>query len=130
MFLEQEQGGNPITEAIRCFGLTEEDVDVDCREIRVEGELDLAVAGQLEEALERCEGKLMLIDLGACDFVDSTGIAVILRADRRAAGDGGRVVVHSPSHQVLRILTVTGLLDSGLVAESREAALAVAAPSA
>ena len=52
--------------------------------IAVGGELDLSVAGRLGEAIECCSGaKQILIDLEACDFIDSTGIAVIVRAHLR-----------------------------------------------
>jgi anti-anti-sigma factor len=107
------------------FRVSEREIDQGCREIRVEGELDLAVAGQLEDAIARCRGKQTLIDLEGCEFIDSTGIAVIVLAHREWAKDGGgRIVVHSPSDPVLRVLTVTGLTGVGLVFESREAALA------
>lgn len=105
------------------FQLTEvPSVDGD-RELRVEGELDLAVADQLQDALDGIEAKRVLIDLAACDFIDSTGIAVIVRADQRARKNGGRVAIHSPSVQVLRVLTLSGLTENGLVFENRDQAL-------
>lgn len=106
------------------FKVSEQEIAPGCREIRVEGELDLAVTDQLEEAIARCHDELTLINLDDCDFIDSTGIAVIVRAHRdRAADRGGRVVVHSPSAQVIRVLTTIGLMGTGLVFESREEAL-------
>jgi stage II sporulation protein AA (anti-sigma F factor antagonist) len=109
---------------MQSFHLSEREISSDCREIRVEGELDLAVAGRLEEAIARCRGKETLIDLAGCEFIDSTGIAVIVRAGRERARDGGgRLVVHSPTDQVLRVLEITGLTDIGLVFASRDEAL-------
>jgi anti-anti-sigma factor len=106
------------------FRVSEREVAPGCREIRIEGELDLAVADQLQEAIARCRGEQTLIDLADCDFIDSTGIAVIVRAHREWAEDGGgRLLVHSPCDQVLRILTITGLTGIGLVFESRVQAL-------
>jgi anti-anti-sigma factor len=106
------------------FHLSEREISSDCREIVVEGELDLAVAGQLEEAIARSHGEQTLIDLTDCEFIDSTGIAVIVRADRERSRDGGgRLVVHSPGDQVLRVLEITGLTGIGLVFASREEAL-------
>jgi anti-anti-sigma factor len=113
------------------FRVSEHEIGPGCREIRVEGELDSAVADRLQEAIERCQGDQTLIDLEDCEFIDSTGIAVIVRAHRERAEDGsGRMVVHSPSDQVLRIFTITGLTGIGLVFESREAALGPAAATA
>jgi anti-anti-sigma factor len=106
------------------FQVSEREIAPGCREIRVEGELDLAVADQLEEAIARCHGDQTVIDLADCEFIDSTGIAVIVRAHNEWAEDGGgRLVVHSARDQVLRILTTTGLTGIGLVFESRGQAL-------
>jgi anti-anti-sigma factor len=107
------------------FRISEREIGPGRREIRVVGELDLAVAEELVEAIARSRDEQTLIDLEDCEFIDSTGIAVIVRAHRERADDGGgRVVVHSPSPQVLRILTVTGLTGNGLVFESLDEALA------
>ena len=107
---------------MQTFRLIERDLGDGRREIRVEGELDLAVAEQLRESLARSEEELVVIDLAACEFLDSTGIAVIVQASRAAAEDGRRVIVHSPTAQVLRVLTITGLTSNGLVFASREEA--------
>jgi anti-sigma B factor antagonist len=110
---------------VPAFKLTERTFHPGCRQIRVEGELDLAVAGQLEDALARAaaECKEVLIGLEGCEFIDSTGIAVIVHAHSQLAGQGGRLAVYAPSHQVLRVLAVTGLTSDGLVFESVEEAL-------
>jgi anti-anti-sigma factor len=93
--------------------LTERRLADDTWEIEVEGELDLSVVGRFQEAIDGSGSGLTLIDLTRCTFIDSTGIAAILRARRLREEDGGRVVVHSPSRQVLRIFTVTGLTGNG-----------------
>lgn len=108
------------------FRLTETEAQAGCREISVEGELDLAVSDQLQRAIEGCRGDRILIGLESCQFIDSTGVALILRAHR----GGSRIVFHSPRGQVLRILEATGLAANGLVFADREQALAaVAGPS-
>ncbi len=93
-------------------------------EIEVDGELDLSVADQLETVIDEAGPGRMLIDLSRCTFIDSTGIAVILRAQRRREEDGGQIVAHSPSDQVLRIFRVTGLAGNGLVFADRDQASA------
>jgi anti-anti-sigma factor len=93
-------------------------------EIAVDGELDLSVADQLREAIDRAECGPTLIDLARCTFIDSTGIAVVLRANQHYDGNGGgRIVLHSPSDQVLRVFTVTGLTGDGLIFPDREEAI-------
>jgi anti-sigma B factor antagonist len=110
---------------LRAFKLIEEDLRPDCRKIQVEGELDLAVAEQLERALVRigAECREVLIDLERCEFIDSTGIAAIVHAHKQLAEQGGRVVVCAPAAQVLRVLSITGLTANGLVFENVEEAL-------
>jgi anti-anti-sigma factor len=106
------------------FKLTETEIDEGCREIGVEGELDLAVSDQLQQAILGCQGDRILVSLESCQFIDSSGIAVILRAHR---GGDSPIVVHSPRDQVLRVLEVTGLTGNGLVFADREQALAAVA---
>jgi anti-sigma B factor antagonist len=115
---------------LRAFRLIERDLQPDCREIQIEGELDLAVAEQLAEALTRAgtECRRILISLESCEFIDSTGIAAIVHAQNEFAKQGGRVAVYAPADQVLRVLSLTGLTSNGLVFESAEEALSAFAP--
>jgi anti-sigma B factor antagonist len=111
---------------MQIFKLTERDPRPSCREIGVEGELDLAVAPQLQEALEKAapDHEQILIDLSACEFIDSTGIATILQTQQRMAGEGHRLAIFGATKQVRRILEVTGLTANGLVFETADSALA------
>jgi anti-sigma B factor antagonist len=111
---------------MRPFRLGEIDLDSECREIWVEGELDLSVAGDLQERLgaAAAEDVDVLISLERCDFIDSTGIAAIVSAHKLMASRGRRLFVCNPSGQVGRILAVTGLDEVGLICASTEAALA------
>jgi anti-anti-sigma factor len=116
---------------MRAFRLVEREISPDCREILVEGELDLAVAEQLQQLLEGCgpDCSQVLVSLENCEFIDSTGIAVVVQAHRRFAEEGRRVVVYAPTSQVLRVLSITGLTGNGLVFESAAEALAASAPN-
>jgi anti-anti-sigma factor len=119
--------------SLRTFNLIERDLRPGCREIQVEGELDLAVAEQLADALNRAkaaECRHLLIGLEGCEFIDSTGIATIVHAHNEFAEMGGRLAVYSPAAQVLRVLSLTGLTSNGMVFESTEEALSAFASSA
>jgi stage II sporulation protein AA (anti-sigma F factor antagonist) len=107
------------------FRLVEKTPPAGYFEVEIEGELDLAVADQLDEMLERVAGEheLIVISLERCEFIDSTGIAVIVKAHTRLAADGRRVVVHGANNQVRRVLSVTGLTENGLVFASLDQAL-------
>ena len=99
----------------------------------VNGELDLNTAPQLdkplEEALSANGDASVLIDLSSCEFIDSTGIALIVRAwqrvDRDAGGQGnGRLVICCSNDQVQRLLTITGVESSISMHGDRDSALA------
>jgi anti-sigma B factor antagonist len=108
------------------FKISERDLESGARDVQVEGELDLAVAGELDEVLakacEECEQ--VVVGLERCAFIDSSGIAVILRAHNRMQEDGNRLAVYAPTDQVLRVLSMTGLTSNGLVFDSVDEALA------
>src|SRR3954451_14931545 len=108
------------------FKVSKRDLQPGMREVQIEGELDLAVAGQLDEVLvtaaEQCEQ--VLVGLERCAFIDSSGIAVILRAHNRMQEEGRRLVAYAPTAQVLRVLSMTGLTSNGLVFDNAEEALA------
>lgn len=105
------------------------DLENGVRTISVHGELDLSTApdleGPLDEALNSGEGSL-LIDLSHCEFIDSTGIALIVRAWQRLdSGENGRVlVICSQNDQVRRVLEITGLELSIPVHLTRDEAIA------
>lgn len=101
------------------------------RLLAIRGELDLDTASTLEkeiEALDPDQVSGLVIDLDDCGFIDSTGIALLVRAWKRldlvaAAGGRGRVVLCCPSTQVSRVLEITGLESSISVHPSRDDAL-------
>jgi anti-sigma B factor antagonist len=99
------------------------------RTIAVRGELDLSTAPELGDALDHAldsgEGSV-LIDLTRCEFIDSTGIALIVRAWQRLDGgeDGRGLVICSQNDQVRRVLEITGLELSIPVHTTRGEALA------
>ncbi len=99
----------------------------------VSGELDLNTAPELdaplEEAVTGAGDPSVLIDLSSCEFIDSTGISLIVRAwqrlDRDAGGDGdGRLVICCSNDQVQRLLKITGVESSISMHPDRDSALA------
>jgi len=94
-------------------------------ELQLEGELDLWSIERLQAVLQRVsrDHKAVVVGLERCDFVDSTGIALFLQVRRQLQDEGGRLVIYGCSHQVQRIFEVAGLIDAGIVFESRGAAI-------
>ncbi len=81
----------------------------------VKGELDLAGAPSLERAIEALPwprlGELTF-DLAEVTFIDSAGLAVLIRASQRAATDGLRFsVVRIPS-QARKLFKIAGVIDA------------------
>jgi anti-sigma B factor antagonist len=80
--------------------------------LAVSGELDLAAASSLEDELDRALGsgsELIVIDLKELEFIDSTGLSVLVRAHQRAQETGLRLGLVNPGAQVERLLSLTGL---------------------
>ena len=73
--------------------------------IMVSGELDLATVSQLSAAVaEHSDASLVVLDLTAVTFIDSTGVRVLIQADRACARSGSRLVVQAGDGPVRRIL--------------------------
>jgi anti-sigma B factor antagonist len=82
------------------------------RLIRVSGELDLANASTLGAELDRALGDghgEVVIDMEQLDFIDSTGIALLINAVSRDGENGRLRFIRSKGLAVQRVLDVTGL---------------------
>ena len=81
--------------------------------VRGRGELDLASAPQLKQALADALGAmpLVVLDLRELTFMDSTGIHVVIEADSQARRAGRRLVLVRGPAQVDRLLELVGLTD-------------------
>jgi anti-sigma B factor antagonist len=80
-------------------------------DVAVFGELDLATVGKVEAAIDKAiaEPGEVVIDLRACGFVDSTGIATLVKAALRLDEQDRRLLVKGVKERVMRILELTGL---------------------
>jgi anti-sigma B factor antagonist len=83
--------------------------------VALKGELDMAAADRVDHALREAENlpvKVLALDLSELTFVDSSGLAVMLRAARRAQDSGRRLVVARPSVYVRKLLQMTAIDQS------------------
>jgi anti-anti-sigma factor len=113
------------------FQVESEELEGGVRVFTVRGELDMNTAPDLEQSLDRALAESdasIMIDLSDCEFIDSTGIALIVRAWQqleRNDGDGKRrLALCCINHQVRRLLEITGVEGSIPMHEERDAALA------
>ncbi len=81
--------------------------------ITLSGELDHHAARELMESIDRLLEQVLpartLLDLGELSFMDSSGIAVVLRAKRRMEALSGTLVVVNIPRQAARVLETAGL---------------------
>jgi anti-sigma B factor antagonist len=94
--------------------------------VSISGELDLASSPALEEELERVaatDASLVIVDLRELEFMDSTGLSVLVRAHQRAAENSQRFGLVNGSQQVQRLLSLTGVADRLMLAETPEGLL-------
>lgn len=95
--------------------------------IGVTGELDLASSPALEQELERgaaAQAGLVIVDLRNLEFMDSTGLSVLVRGHQRATENGQRFGVVKGPQQVQRLLSLTGVADRLNLADSPDELLA------
>jgi anti-sigma B factor antagonist len=80
------------------------------------GELDLSEVEQVREVLDAAEAKqpqVLVIDLRGLEFMDSSGIRLVVEADIRAKRDGRRLLLVRGPDPVHRVFTIA-LLDRRL----------------
>ena len=77
--------------------------------IRLTGELDISNVATIEAQVDSVvsSGQKVSFDLSALTFMDSSGIAMLLRVAERADA----VALRQPSATVKRIIRATGLID-------------------
>jgi anti-sigma B factor antagonist len=78
------------------------------RVVTIVGEIDLAVAPAMHAVLT--DGRTdVIIDLSGVTFLDSSGIAAILRAYRQQTANGHCLSMRGATGPVRRVLQITGI---------------------
>ena len=78
--------------------------------LRLRGELDLASAPLLQGEIEGSEvgaAAIVVLDLQELEFIDSTGLRVLLSAHERSRERGQEFAITPGSQQVQRLLAIT-----------------------
>jgi anti-sigma B factor antagonist len=90
-----------------------------------EGEIDMSSAPELRRALDDDGGvALVVLDLRAVTFMDSSALGLIVAQQRRASERGSRFAVAAArGSEVHRVLELAGLLDTVEIVERPEGAL-------
>jgi anti-sigma B factor antagonist len=85
------------------------------------GELDLLSSPTLDHALRSAiesGAELVVIDLRPLEFMDSTGLHVLVQGQQRAHDSGRRFALIRGNEQVQRLLNLTGIADVLTMADS------------
>ena len=83
--------------------------------VTVTGDLDLAERTQFPEVTARVNGlrrQLVVVDLCATTFLDSTGAAFLISLAETTRRRGGTTVLRGASERVLYVLEICGVLGS------------------
>ena len=84
-----------------------------CLTLRLLGELDHAAAQEvmpgIEDAVEEYLPRRCVLDLSGLSFMDSSGIALILRSQQRMQLMEGSVVLRNVPEQARRVLDAAGI---------------------
>jgi anti-anti-sigma factor len=102
------------------FGLVENAVGGRVALVQVVGELDASVVEQLIAAIARVPRgqETIVVALDECEFIDSSGIAALLRARLELEATSRRLLLCAPRGQVRRVLEITGVSSPAFVVES------------
>jgi len=80
-------------------------------EAALSGEIDLSTVEELQERLETAledDPRLIVLDLRQVSFLDSSGLRLILRLNKRQEDNDGRLVLVRGGRRVARVLEITG----------------------
>jgi anti-sigma B factor antagonist len=78
--------------------------------VALRGELDIAGAAAALAAVAARKPEIV-VDLAGLEFIDSSGVAALPRGRQHARHAGGDLLLAAPRQQVLRVLTLTRLID-------------------
>jgi anti-anti-sigma factor len=96
---------------VRSFSISTAEQD-NAIHVLLSGDLDLSTAKQAEQAIEDAEKagrSTVVVDLRRLSFMDSTGLRVIVSADKRARRSNRRVVIIQGPAPVRRVFEITRL---------------------
>ena len=119
-------------QAPSAFEITDYDAG-DVPGLTVRGELDLASAPQLELAVDaaiRGSVGAFVLDLGDLEFLDSSGLSVVLRARAMLARDERPLAIVCPPGPVRRLMDCAGVADLLFLYDSRADVEAALSPTA
>ena len=96
--------------------------------LALSGELDLVSSPVLKRSMEELassEAELIVVDLRRVEFMDSTGLHLLVQAQQRAQESGRRFALVRGPDQVQRVFDLTGTADTLTIVDSPQELLEV-----
>lgn len=85
------------------------DITVTPTGLALRGEIDAHTAPSVAAAIESSSLDDVVIDMADVEFVDSSGLRVLIEAHQAAEARGGSVTLANPSGAVVRLLQISGV---------------------
>jgi anti-sigma B factor antagonist len=126
------QTGVTLAGAVNPLAVERSRVD-GCELLDVEGELDIATAPRMIAALNEAFAKMttpLVVDLSGVDFLDSTGLALLMNANRRVRRGGLGFAIVCPGGPVSRVFEIADMVETLAVCPDRASALRIATDAA
>ena len=95
--------------------------------VGVRGEVDIATAPKLREKLVELASrgaKQVIVDLDGVEFLDSTGLGVLIGGMKRLRGLDGDLTLVCTQPRILKVFEITGLNRAFIIHETVGAAVA------
>jgi len=80
--------------------------------VQVKGEVDVYTAPELDAELTRLADAQVfdiVVDLSRVDFLDSTGLGVLVKALKKTRENGGSLAVVATADRITKVFRITGL---------------------
>ncbi|RJS46052.1 STAS domain-containing protein [Nocardioides cavernaquae] len=95
--------------------------------VAVEGEIDVYTAPRLRDRITELVGEgayQLVVDLEGVDFLDSTGLGVLVGGLKKVRAHGGSLQLVCTQERLLKIFRITGLAKVFAIHGDTEAAVA------
>ncbi len=96
--------------------------------LRPEGRIDTRTAGEFEKAAmgamdESTQPAKVLVDFGALDYINSTGMRVLLILAKRLSATSGKLVLCGMKEHIVEVFSISGFNQILTITDTEEEAL-------
>jgi anti-sigma B factor antagonist len=92
------------------FDITVEQDDGDTV-LRLRGQLDLLSAPLLRDAVDQLEPQRVVLDVSGVEFMNSSGLSVLIVLAKRLRGQGGELVIRGAQPMLTKTFEISGVTE-------------------